>query len=164
MSAETSLAQALAALAGGERVRALERIAQLVGEAVMGGRADFAADALERALALAPAEPSLLSRYAAVSKLGGDEASALRFALAALELSPGDAIAAALAVEMLAERLELGRAVALGEACIARDARAGHVLRALAQAYLFQGRAHEAQRAAMRAAALLPGNPAAVGG
>jgi len=164
MSAESSLAQALAALASGDRTRAVERIAQLVGEAVLGGRADFAAHALERALALAPAEPALLSRYAAVSKLGGDEATALRFALAALELAPGDAIAAALAVEMLVERLELSRAVALGEACVARDPRAAHVLRALAQAYLFQGRAHEAQRAAMRAAALLPGNPAAISG
>ena len=163
MNTNAILEQALAALAGPARAAAIERIAQLVGEAVLGGRAAHAADALERALAIAPAEPALLSRYAAVSKLGGDEASALRFALAALELAPGDAIAAALAVEMLTDRIELGRAVSLGEACVARDARAGHVLRALAHAYLFQGRAHEAQRAAMRAAALLPGNPAAVG-
>lgn len=164
MSAQAALDQALAALDGGSRTDALERIARLVGEAVMSGRADFAASALERALAIAPAEPALLSRYAAVSKLGGDDASALRFALAALELSPGDAIAAALAVEMLSDRIELTRAVTLGEACIARDPRAGHVMRALAQAYLFQGRAHDAQKVALRAAALLPGNPAAVGG
>src|SRR5687768_17666694 len=124
MSAQASLEQALVALATGPRATGVERIARLVGEAVMSGRADFAANALERALAVAPAEPALLSRYAAVSKLGGDEASALRFALAALELSPGDTIAAALAVEMLADRLELGRAVALGEACVARDERA----------------------------------------
>ncbi|HET9485777.1 MAG TPA: hypothetical protein VFO79_17575, partial [Xanthomonadales bacterium] len=163
MGAEASLEQALAALAGDGRARAVEHIARIVGEAVLGGRADFAADALQRALALAPAEPALLSRYAAVSKLGGDEAAALRFALAALELAPGDAIAASLAVDMLVDRLELSRAAALGEACIARDARAGHVLRALAHAYLFQGRAHEAQRTALRAASLLPGNAAAVG-
>ena len=114
MGAEASLEQALAALAGDDRARAVERIARIVGEAVLGGRADFAADALQRALSLAPAEPALLSRYAAVSKLGGDEAAALRFALAALELAPGDAIAASLAVEMLVDRLELSRAAALG--------------------------------------------------
>lgn len=163
MSAQASLEQALAALAVGPRASGVERIARLVGEAVLSGHADFAASALERALAIAPAEPALLSRYAAVSKLGGDEAAALRFALAALELAPGDAIAAALAVEMLVDRIELTRAVALGEACIERDPRAGHVMRALAQAYLFQGRAHEAQKVALKAAALLPGNPAAVG-
>ena len=163
MSAQASLEQALAALAAGPRASGVERIARLVGEAVLSGRADFAASALERALAIAPAEPALLSRYAAVTKLGGDEAAALRFALAALELAPGDAIAAALAVEMLVDRIDLTRAVALGEACIERDPRAGHVMRALAQAYLFQGRAHEAQKVALRAAALLPGNPAAVG-
>ncbi|HVF35397.1 MAG TPA: hypothetical protein VND91_08755 [Candidatus Saccharimonadia bacterium] len=163
MSAQASLEQALAALDAGPRAAAVERIARLVGEAVLSGRADFAASALERALAIAPAEPALLSRYAAVSKLGGDDAAALRFALAALDLSPGDAIAAALAVEMLTDRIELTRAVSLGEACIERDPRAGHVMRALAQAYLFQGRAHDAQKIALRAAALVPGNPAAVG-
>src|SRR5687768_8085779 len=83
----------------------------------------------------APPEPALLSRLAGVAKLHGDDATALRASLAALDRAPGDPIAGMLAVELLTDRLEVSRAVSLGKRCVEVNAEAHQVRRALSQAY-----------------------------
>ena len=162
MNPDVALNEALAGFGGPRHAQAVAAVAHLATQAVLRGASAWAADALGRSLRKAPTEPLLLSRLAGVAKLQGDHATALRASLAALERAPGDALAATFAVELLTDRLEVSRAIAVARRCLAANPDAHPVRRAVAQAYLFQGRAPEAREAAAAAAQATPENAAAI--
>jgi predicted O-linked N-acetylglucosamine transferase (SPINDLY family) len=157
-----ALEQALQWLQQGRLAEGAARVAELVNQAVLAGQRVQAEGALRRALVFAPKSPPLLARLAALQKLGGHAAQAEVYARQALAGDPGEAIAAALLTDMLVDRGVCGEAIAVAQACLARQPHAAQVHRALSVAFAFQGRTHQAHVHAMSAARALGNNPTAL--
>jgi predicted O-linked N-acetylglucosamine transferase (SPINDLY family) len=161
MSPEQALSRLLQRLAQAE-AGAIEALVQLINAAVVAGRRAFAEHAIERGLALAPQQPALLARRAALAALAGRSALALEAARAALAQDPGETMAAVIAIDLLVEQARPAEALALGAACLARRPDAALVRRARSQAWLIQGHAEQARADAEAAVAALAHEPAAL--
>lgn len=80
----------------------------------------LAASALERAQAALPDDAEIHALRAAAAKIAGDTDALVPAARHALTLDPGEPLAAALLTEALRDRLQLGEALAVADACLAR--------------------------------------------
>ena len=76
MDPETALTDALAGFGGPRHAAAVAQVVALASQAVMRGASGWAGDALARALAKAPTDANLLSRFAGIARFHGDTTSA----------------------------------------------------------------------------------------
>lgn len=133
------------------------RIAMVLGDPV---RAELV---LTRALALTPQDPELLAYAAVAQELTGKGDAALAFCRQALDIDPGQPIAAALITRLLTDRCLPTEAIAIAQRALTAHADHGQIRRALASAQLFRGEAAEAIASAQTALRQLPDDPATIG-
>jgi predicted O-linked N-acetylglucosamine transferase (SPINDLY family) len=135
----------------------LGRIAMLFGDPVR------AESLLARALALTPGDPELLAYAAVACELAGKGDAALAFGRQALDIDPGQTIAAALITRLLTDRCLPTEAIAIAQRALTKQSDNGQIRRALASAQLFRGQATEAIASAQAALRQLSNDPATIG-
>ncbi|HET6604858.1 MAG TPA: hypothetical protein VFG21_11755 [Xanthomonadaceae bacterium] len=119
------------------------------------GQAQLARSALNRALGANPANPHLHAFAAAAAQMLGESGAAETHARRALSMDASHPIAAALLIELLGDRLQIGAALSLAERVLARHPGAWQVRAAQAAPLLFCGEAAaagEQSLAALKAA------------
>ena len=99
------------------RPQSLKLLARL---ALREQQAALAARALEQARTALPADAEVHALQAAAARIAGDADALAAAARQALALDPGEPLAAALLTEALRDRLQLGEALQVADACLAR--------------------------------------------
>jgi predicted O-linked N-acetylglucosamine transferase (SPINDLY family) len=152
---------ALELIRNGQQAQGIERLRQAVNAAVGAGELDAADAALVAALALVPRAAALIAQRAGIAALRGERARCVELAREALALDVGETMAATLLVDALVDAAQPSAAVAVADACLARQPQAAHVQRARASALSMLGRAPEAVQAGEVALRQLGPNPSA---
>ncbi|MBB1061727.1 tetratricopeptide repeat protein [Marilutibacter spongiae] len=112
----------------------------------------LASRTLQAALAASPDDAELHALRAAAAKIAGDPDALEGAARRAVALDPGEPLATALLTEALRERLQVGEAIEVASACLARRPDDWGTRLARADALQFAGEAEAAERDARHAA------------
>ncbi|MCF7222870.1 hypothetical protein [Marilutibacter chinensis] len=121
-----------------QSLKLLARLALREQQSALAGRA------LEQALAALPDDAEIHALLAAAARIAGDADALVTAARRALALDAGEPLAAALLTETLRDRLQLGEALAVADACLARRPQDWGTRLARADALQFAGEAESA--------------------